>query len=109
MVSTLRMLVDADFLSGMMMANEEIHELCDSERKLAKDNTRLRNQIMKCGSGEMFESCSRNSNVEMFESGNVQNVGKDNQTKEVNHDVVDNIELNTKIKRLKQKCKSLKK
>ncbi|KAK5794160.1 hypothetical protein PVK06_035367 [Gossypium arboreum] len=58
---------------------------------------------MKCGSGEMFESVSRSSNVEMSKSGSVQNVGKDNQTKVVNHDVVDNIELNTKIKSLKKK------
>ncbi|KAK5785739.1 hypothetical protein PVK06_040355 [Gossypium arboreum] len=78
-------------------ANEVIHELRDSKRKLAKENTRLRKQIMKCGSGEMSEN------------GSVQNVRKDNQTKEVNHDVVDNIEINTKINNLKQKSKSLKK
>ncbi|KAH1039355.1 hypothetical protein J1N35_041098 [Gossypium stocksii] len=52
-------------------ANEVIRELHDSKRKLAKENTRLRKQIMKCGSGEMFESCSRSGNVKMFESGGV--------------------------------------
>ncbi|PPD93315.1 hypothetical protein GOBAR_DD09748 [Gossypium barbadense] len=76
--------------------NEVILELRDSERKLAKENTILRKQIMKCRSGEMFESGSRSSNVEMSESDSVQNVGNDNQTKEVNHDVADNIELNIK-------------
>ncbi|KAH1108144.1 hypothetical protein J1N35_011912 [Gossypium stocksii] len=63
-------------------ANEVILELRDSERKLAKENTKLRKQIIKCRSVEMFESGSRSSNVKMSESGSVQNMGKDNQTKE---------------------------
>ncbi|KAH1114554.1 hypothetical protein J1N35_007932 [Gossypium stocksii] len=62
--------------------NEVICELYDSERKLSKENTRLRKQIMKCGSGETFESGNRNYNVEISMSDSVQNVGKDNQTKE---------------------------
>ncbi|PPR85679.1 hypothetical protein GOBAR_AA35012 [Gossypium barbadense] len=61
--------------------NEVIRELRDSKRKLAKEKIRLRKKIIKCGSGEMFENDSRSSNVEMSESGSVQNVGKDNQTK----------------------------
>ncbi|PPD99743.1 hypothetical protein GOBAR_DD03215 [Gossypium barbadense] len=61
-------------------ANEVIRKLHDRERKLAKDNTRLRKKIIKCGSNEIFESGSKSSNVEMSESGSVQNVGKDNQT-----------------------------
>ncbi|KAH1082668.1 hypothetical protein J1N35_022429 [Gossypium stocksii] len=48
-------------------ANEVTHELRDSKRKLAKENMKLRKQIMKCGNGEMFESGSRNSNVNMSE------------------------------------------
>ncbi|KAK5776083.1 hypothetical protein PVK06_044042 [Gossypium arboreum] len=96
-------------LNPCRRANEVIHEIRDSERKLAKENTRLKKHLMNCESVEMFESGSKSSNVEMSESGNMQNVDKNNQTKEVNHDVVDLIELNTKIKSLKQKCKSLKK
>ncbi|PPD71880.1 hypothetical protein GOBAR_DD31217 [Gossypium barbadense] len=58
--------------------NEVIHELHDSKRKLTKENTRLRKQIKKCANGEMFESDSRSSNVEISERRSVQNMGKDN-------------------------------